>query len=137
MPFRRLLVLAALIGTPAVAQAQFTTFIPPKNAVADSVKAVAAVQQQVKADSITHAQITNMQTWVDSAAGVTPRSMTAPDSVAAAAATAVAVDSTTFPNGTRAPETASDLPLLVLMGAVALLIGTFLLGGAVRTHDRA
>ena len=129
MSFRRLLAMAALMGVPSVASAQFTTFIPPKNTVADSVKAIVATQQKVQADSITHAQITNMQTWVDSAAGVAPRSMTAADTVVAGSRTVINADTTTFANGTRAPATASDLPLLALMGATALLLGTVLLAG--------
>jgi hypothetical protein len=128
--------MAALVGAPSVASAQFTTFIPPKNTVADSVKAIVATQQKVAADSITHAQITNMQTWVDSAAGVAPRSMTGADTLAGAAGTVASADTTTFVNGTRAPETASDLPLLALMGAMALLLGTVLLAGGRPTTAR-
>jgi len=137
MSFRRLVVMVALLGAPSVASAQFTTFIPPKNTVADSVKAVVTAQQKVQADSITHAQITNMQTWVDSAAGVAPRSMTVADTAAARVGTVAAADTTTFVNGARAPQTASDLPLIALMGAAALMLGTFLLGGLARAHDRS
>jgi hypothetical protein len=39
--------------------------------------------------------------------------------------------------GTRAPETASDLPLLVLTGAGLLVIGTILVGGARPARQRA
>jgi hypothetical protein len=137
MSFRRILLIAAFAGVPSVASAQFTTFIPPKNVVADSVKAVVAAQQKVAADSISHAQITNMRTWVDSAAGVTPAPMTAADSLAGGVNTTTAAETTSFANGTRAPMTASSLPLLALVGAGALLLGTCLLGGGARARDRA
>jgi len=104
---------------PASAAAQFTTFIPPKNKVQDSVKAVVAEQQRARADSMTAASLTNMKTWVDSAAGVVPP--TRADSAIAA------VDSATFPNGSRAPMTASALPLLIVIGAASLGVGAFLL----------
>jgi uncharacterized membrane protein len=112
-----------------MAGAQFTTFIPPQNKVADSVKAAVVAEQKAQADSVAAMQITNMKTWVDSAAGIAPTPTTAADSLATAIA---ANDSTTtsasqFPNGTRAPETASALPLLVLLGTVALALGGVLL----------
>jgi hypothetical protein len=139
MSFRRILLVVAILGAPSIASAQFTTFIPPKNPVADSVKAVVAAQQKAQADSISQAQITNMRTWVDSAAGVAPAPATAADSLANAAATRTTsvTDTSVFRNGARAPETASALPLLALIGAAALLLGIFLLGSGARTHDRA
>src|SRR5690348_11448349 len=137
MSFRRTLAVLALAAVPSLASAQFTTFIPPKNKAADSVKAAVVAQQKAQTDSISHAQITNMRTWVDSAAGVAPAPKTAADSLAAGLSATSVADTTTFRNGTRAPATASDLPLLVLIGAAALLLGTFLLGGGARTHDRA
>lgn len=136
MFLHRILYVAAFVAAPAVAQAQFTTFIPPKNKVADSVKAAVVAQQKAQTDSISHAQITNMRTWVDSAAGVTPTRATVADSLAAGL-NATAAETTSFRNGTRAPATASDLPLLALIGAAALLFGTFLLGSGARTRDRA
>ncbi|HXT14430.1 MAG TPA: hypothetical protein VN706_02290 [Gemmatimonadaceae bacterium] len=135
---RRILVAAAFVGIPGIASAQFTTFIPPKNKAADSVKAAVAVQQQMQSDSISHAQIANMRTWVDSAAGVTPAPVTAADSLSnGAATTSAAAETTTFRNGTRAPATASDLPLFALIGTGALLLGTILLRGGTPARDRA
>src|SRR4051812_43482518 len=131
MSLRRFLLLAVFVGVPGIASAQFTTFIPPKDKVADSVKAVVAAQQKAQTDSISHAQVTNMRTWVDSAAGVMPTTMTAADSLANGVP-ATAAETTAFRNGTRAPATASDLPLLALIGAAALLLGTFLLGTSAR-----
>lgn len=123
MTIRRLLALALLAGAPQIAAAQFTTFIPPKPAVTDSVKAAVAVQQQVTTDSIQHAQITNMKTWVDSAAGLVPTPAT--DSVAALSPTgnAAVLPDTTFRNGMRAPATASDLPLLLVLGTLLMIAG--------------
>jgi hypothetical protein len=127
---RRLLALALMAGMPKIASAQFTTFIPPRNVVQDSIKAAAVVQQQVQADSIARTQITNMKTWVDSAAGLAPTPTTAADSAAqatavatTAATTTMTTDTTTFRNGMRAPATASSLPLLVLIGSLLLVSG--------------
>ncbi|HEX4682996.1 MAG TPA: hypothetical protein VH277_09820 [Gemmatimonadaceae bacterium] len=136
MSFRRILLIAAFAGVPSIASAQFTTFIPPKNVVADSAKAVVVAQQKLQADSISHAQITDMRTWVDSAAGVAPAPTTVSDSVASSVS-GTAAETTSFQNGTRAPMTASSLPLVALIGAAALLLGTFLLGGGARTHEGA
>lgn len=125
MSYRRLLVVALLAGLPGIASAQFTTFIPPQNKVADSVKQAVAAAQKAQADSTVQAQVTNMKTWVDSAAGIAAPPMTAADSLAARTAV-TAADTTTVVNGVRAPATASDLPLLLLLGA-ALLIGGLIL----------
>jgi phosphotransferase system glucose/maltose/N-acetylglucosamine-specific IIC component len=116
--FRRLLGLALIAGLPGIAHAQFTTFIPPVNKTADSVKAAVVAEQKVQQDSIATAQITNMKTWVDSAAGIVPTPTTPLDSVnAGATVSTTTLDSTTaFANGTRAPATASMLPLLLLVG---------------------
>lgn len=119
MSYRRLLVVALLAGMPAIASAQFTTFIPPQNKIADSVKQAVVAAQKAQTDSMTQAQITDMKTWVDSAAGLAPVPTTAADTLAV---NGEVTDTTTKVNGVRAPETASDLPLLVLMGA-ALLVG--------------
>lgn len=131
MHLRRILLLAVFAIAPGAASAQFTTFIPPQNKVADSVKAAVVAQQKAQADSMTAMQITNMKTWVDSAAGVAPAPTTAADSLANnIAATDTTKATTTFANGTRAPETASALPLMVLLGTFALGLGTFMLIGA-------
>jgi len=125
---------ALLVGMPAVAGAQFTTFIPPRNKVADSVKAAVVAAQKTQEDSVSHAQIANMKTWVDSAAGLAPVPMMAADSVAQAT-TVATTDTTTFRNGSRAPATASALPLLAAVGAAALLLGALLLGSGARSRD--
>src|SRR3954466_15958143 len=66
MSYRRMLVLALLASVPTVASAQFTTFIPPQNKVADSVKAAVVAEQKAQSDSLSRTQLTNMRTWVDS-----------------------------------------------------------------------
>lgn len=138
MSYRGLIVLALALGIPQVGSAQFTTFIPPRNQMTDSARAVAATQQKAQTDSAINAQLANMKTWVDSAAGVVSPPRTGVDSVAApsnpqppVADTAMAVA------GTRAPATASNLPLLALSGLGLLVIGTILVGGARPARQRA
>lgn len=135
MSYRRLLALVMLAGMPATAAAQFTTFIPPQMRVADSVKAVVAAAEKAQTDSAVTMQLTNMKTWVDSAAGITTPPVTAADSATVGLTTPP--ESTTFTNGARAPETASDLPLLVLLGAVFLGLGTLLLADRRPSRHRA
>lgn len=129
MPFvslRRFVALALIAGLPGIARAQFTTFIPPQNKVADSIKAVVVAEQKAQTDSTVHAQLTNMKTWVDSAAGLVPEPQPfATDTLAVATRTTVA-DTSIFRNGARAPATASPLPLLVLVGLLMLLAGGYL-----------
>jgi hypothetical protein len=144
MPYRCLLGFALIAGISSAASAQFTTFIPPQTKAADSVKAVVATQQRVRADSVQRVQLTNMKTWVDSAAGVVaPPVATRADSLMGSppdslTRSKVATDSApTLKNGARAPETASDLPLLALLGAMGLGIGTVLLAGTKLGRDRA
>lgn len=110
---------------PATAAAQFTTFIAPPNPVKDSIKAAVIAEQKASADSVTRAQIANMKTWVDSAAGVVvPANDTAfvvktitGDTIR----TVTTVRETS--NGMIAPNTASPVPFLLLTGLLGLLIG--------------
>jgi hypothetical protein len=143
MSYRRLVFLA-LLGLPTLTWAQFTTFIPPQNKLADSVKTTAVAQQRVQADSLMKERLTNMKSWVDSAAGVVAMPMTKTDtSVRLTAVDSMAMadtltDSTRrLRKGTRAPATASDLPLLALLGAISLAIGTVMLAGTQLGRDRA
>lgn len=136
MGYKSSLVLG-IIATLAVAgraQAQFTTFIPPQTVVQDSAARAVAVADSVRAvaDTSTAVAITNMKTWVDSAAGVA-----SPPITPLGDSTAVAAESTTFVNGARAPETASDLPLLLLLGGAAFFSGLLLLGGREPRRPRA
>jgi hypothetical protein len=143
MPYRHLIILALFAGSPVAARAQFTTFIPPQATVADSAKSVVAAQQKAQADSVTNLQIADMKTWVDSAAGVAMPPATAADSLAQAGVSGAAKPATTdtatptLRNGARAPATASDLPLLALIGAMSLFVGTVMLAGTRLGRARA
>jgi hypothetical protein len=136
MPHRRLFVLSLIVGLPAAAAAQFTTFIPPQNKATDSAKIAVAAQKTAQADTSFNTRLTNLKTWVDSAAGVVATPAPARDSLAAMNPPPPANDSVllktsdtaTLRNGARAPATASDLPLLALLGAGALGLGALLLG---------
>jgi len=142
MSFRRLLVVALVAGLPGIAGAQFTTFIPPQPKVVDSAKmqtatAVAAVA--ANADTTMNTRLTNMKTWVDSAAGVAPARMTAADSLATATTVAdtAITTTTTMRNGSRAPATASALPLIALLGGLTLSAGLLLMRRPRETRNRA
>ena len=139
MSYRRLILLALTLALPRVGRAQFTTFIPPRNAAAtDSAKSATAAKQQAQTDSSVNAQLTNMKTWVDSAAGVVGPPVTAADSQAAQPNPQPPLADTAMrPTGTRAPETASNLPLLALSGMGFLVIGTILVGGSRPARQRA
>ncbi|HEY4217044.1 MAG TPA: hypothetical protein VGM67_07900 [Gemmatimonadaceae bacterium] len=140
MSFRRLFVLALVVAMPGVARAQFTTFIPPQPKVVDTAKAATSVATATaRVDTTMNTQLTNMKTWVDSAAGVAPSSLTAADSLATAttALTDTTVSTTTtMRNGARAPATASALPLIALLGASMLSVGLLLLAGPRTARDR-
>lgn len=124
-----LLALSAL--TPAIATAQFTTFVSPGRAKVDSAKQVVAAARAARTDSTARMTLTNMKAWVDSAAGVTVAAATTSDTTASAAATPpaqqVTTTTTTFSPGAVAPNTASPLPLLVLLGALSSVAGLLLL----------
>lgn len=138
MPHGRLLVLVLIGLLPGVARAQFTTFIPPQPKAVDSVKAVVAAQTKAQSDSVVNMQLTNMKTWVDSAAGIAPLPATAPDTVATTAAPVPATPAATvMRNGRRAPATASSLPLIALIGAITLALGMFLLASPEPARHRA
>jgi hypothetical protein len=150
------LILASLVVAPAAAHAQFATFIPPKGQVPDSVAAVKAAAQKARRDSASAARIVNMKQWVDSAAGLPPRPTRAADSVlaprdtfpvlvaTARGRTAPAIPApaprpstpSTRP-GARAPATASELPLMLLVGALLLVTGMILLAGEPRRRRNA
>lgn len=136
MPNRRLIVLSLIVGLPAAAAAQFTTFIPPQAKVTDSAKIAVAGQKTAQADTTLNTRLTNLKTWVDSAAGVVAAPTAAKDTLATMNPAIPASDSVvmktsdtaTLRNGARAPATASDLPLLALLGAITLGLGALLLG---------
>jgi hypothetical protein len=117
---RMILSLLILAVAPAVAAAQFTTFIAPPNPVKDSIKAVVAAEQKAASDSVTRAQITNMKTWVDSAAGVV-----APP-VDTSMVQAVVSSPPPATGGMIAPATASPVPFLLTTGLAGMLLGLFM-----------
>lgn len=146
MSYRYLLAFAFCTGISSAATAQFTTFIPPQTRAADSVKTAVAAQQRAETDSIQRVQLTNMKTWVDSAAGViAPPTATRadslmglpPDSLTRTQAQVATDSAPTLKNGARAPETASNLPLFALLGAMGLGIGTVMLAGTKLGRERA
>ena len=131
-----ILLTAATLLTPAALSAQFTTFVaPPRKVVADSTPAtVAAVKAH--ADSVARMSLTDMKTWVDSAAGTSTQVATANDTTMAAAnaatevpqqPTANAHTTTTFSNGAIAPNTASPLPAYLATGLASFFAGLLLL----------
>ena len=160
MSYRRLVQLALIVAIPKLAGAQFTTFIPPRAQTSDSVKAVMAAAERAKTDSAVKAQLANMKTWVDSAAGLPPaptspnpavdsiariparrdsvaRPPVQTDSVAGEVMTVPRRDTALDTRGLTAPETASPLPLLAVTGAGLLLIGGVLLGTVRPSRNRA
>ena len=136
---------AAALLAPAALSAQFTTFVaPPRKAAADSApKTVAA---KARADSVARMSVTDMKTWVDSAAGTSTQVASASDTTMAAAnaaatapqaANANARTTTTFSNGAIAPNTASPLPAYLAAGLASLSAGLFLLRRRRRAEVKA
>jgi hypothetical protein len=136
VPYQRLFMLSLIVGLPATAAAQFTTFIPPQTKAADSAKAAVAAQKIAPQDTMLSTRLTNLKVWVDSAAGVATPPRATPDSVTPIKPVPAAADTATKrppetaapTNGERAPATASDLPLLALVGSAALGLGALILG---------
>ena len=123
---RRWIVALASVVIAAPAPAQFTTFIAPPSPVKDSIKAAVVAQQHAAADSITRAQITDMKTWVDSAAGLV--APVRPTDTTSARDTTLTKNNTTVarstvPGAALAPETASPLPFMLVIGVAAMLLG--------------
>jgi len=110
------LILIAL--APAAAAAQFTTFITPPNPAKDSIKAAVVAEQKAITDSVNRAQIANMKTWVDSAAGVV-----VPPVDTTFRATLTDSMPVMTSSGMVAPNTASPVPFLLLTGILGMLIG--------------
>jgi len=155
MSYRRLFFLALLAGLPTMTWAQFTTFIPPRAKSADSIKAVVVAQQQARTDSVMRIKLADMKAWVDSAAGSVAPPISADPTVTTITTTTTtpipappARDTATFTraaadsalrlrHGARAPDTASNLPMLALIGSIALAIGTIMLAGTQLGRDRA
>ena len=137
MRFRKMMVLAAFAAAPmATAGAQFTTVVAPPPAQKQAVAIAAAAKTETPADTAHRATMQAMSAWVDSVAG-TPAPAVVSDSAAGNVATAA--DSTATPavrnersgttrfaDGAQAPNTASPLPFLLVVGLGALLLGGWL-----------
>jgi hypothetical protein len=137
MRFENAVLLIGLMAAPiASAGAQFTTVVAPPPAQKEAL-AVADAKAAVPRDTAHRATLQAMSAWVDSVAG-TP----APTVVADSSAGEVVVSSdstavptprseeagtTQFADGARAPNTASPLPLILVAGLGALLVGAWLL----------
>ena len=116
---RWILTLIDIAAVPATAAAQFTTFITPPNPAKDSIKAAVIAEQAAVTDSVTRAQIANMKTWVDSAAGV----VVPPTDTAFRVQTITGDTLTMTATGLVAPNTASPVPFLLLTGILGMLLG--------------
>jgi hypothetical protein len=127
----------ALFSVPASAQFTGVVVAPPKPAPAvDSAPKTIAERR----DSAVKVTMTNMKDWVDSAAtslGV-PVAPVVIDSAATAAAVApmpahvdsaahVARATTEFREGAPAPNTATPIPLLALLGLTSLVAGLWMM----------
>lgn len=138
---------AAVLLTPGVLSAQFTTFVaPPKKAVVDSAPHT-VVAAKAKSDSVARMSLTDMKTWVDSAAGTSTQVAMASDTGASATAnvsmpaptpsTGGRNTTTTFSNGAIAPNTASPLPIYLATGLLTLSAGLLLMRRRTRAKARA
>ena len=130
------LILAFAVAPIASAGAQFTTVVAPPPAQKQAI-AVAEAKAAVPRDTGHRATLQAMSAWVDSVAG-TPAPAVVTDS--AAGEVVVSSDSavvpsprnegagtTRFADGAPAPNTASPLPLILVAGLGALLVGGWLI----------
>lgn len=138
MKTRNVLSLGALLLTPLFsAGAQFTTVVAPPPAQKQAAAAEAA-KAVTPSDTGRRATLQAMSAWVDSVAGVAAPAPTVTDSVggdvaitdssaAPAATTGEKTGTTRFVDGTPAPNTASPLPIILVAGLGAMLLGGWLL----------
>lgn len=121
---------------PAVASAQFTTFVAPPRKAADSAVSATVAIAKAKSDSVIRMNLGDMKAWVDSAAGAAPAVQVASaDSTAAPIATSTAAPrraTSEFSNGAIAPNTASPLPALLMAGFLSVGVGLLLAAGRKR-----
>lgn len=117
----RVVIVAALLALPSVADAQITTYIaPPRPTMTPQMVAAA---DSARKDSVAVVATTNMKAWVDSAAGIT-----VPDRIGdSTVVDPGAPDVTSFSDGSVAPNTASLLPSFGAIGITAVLVGAALL----------
>ena len=116
------LVVAALVTIASGLDAQITTYIaPPKPAMTPQMVAAA---DSVRRDSVAAVATTSMKAWVDSAAGVSIPERVGDSTVADPGKPDM---TTSFSDGSLAPNTASILPALGIVGLAAGLAGAGLL----------
>lgn len=128
----RMFVLAAsMVAFAPTAHAQFTGVVVPPKKEAPVLSDSAVLVAEAQADRQT--QLQDMRAWVDSAAASLGVQGATADTTAmpAVAATVesqgtVATTDGSMSSGMRAPDTGSTLPLMMLIGAVFLSAGTFL-----------
>ena len=128
--FRVVVVGLGLAISVSTANAQITTYIAPPRQPKPTPQMVAAADS-VRQDSIATMAMTNMKSWVDSAAGVVIPSSVG-DSTRAPSSTGDSLPPaivTTFEDGAVAPETASELPTIGVLGLFAFAAGAILLAG--------
>ncbi|HEY2376877.1 MAG TPA: hypothetical protein VGH98_12940 [Gemmatimonadaceae bacterium] len=128
---------AALL-VPALLPAQFTTYVaPPRRAAADTARPKSpATVAKARADSASRMSLTEMKTWVDSAAGTSTPAVSIADTALASVDTttlpprpapARARSTTTFSSGAIAPNTATSLPTLLVVGVGLVAVGVLVL----------
>lgn len=127
---KRLEIVALAVALVAgVAEAQFTTVVappPPRDTP------VAAPSEVAARDTGHRTALRDISAWVDSVAGVAPAVAAGVVSDSATGAVAQpeqgsAQPVTRFEEGSRAPDTATSLPALLLGGVIITALGTVLL----------
>lgn len=132
MSLVKMLAAAALLAGASPAAAQFTAAIPPRQPAGS---AAAGAADSVARDTAVAVRLRDMREWVDSAAvaldvNVPPSSDSAAlDTAAAAPAPQASAPGgeTQFRDGAPAPDTATALPFIALIGAGSLLVGAWML----------
>ena len=132
---------AAMLTLVAIpASAQFTSVVVPPPAKAAPVAQTQTQTIAERRDSAARVTMTNMKDWVDSAAATLGVAAVPADSARAVVeapaaqahheapkAPASAAETTEFREGARAPDTATPVPMLALLGLLSLGAGLVLL----------
>jgi len=138
--FERAALAAMLVTGAATANAQITTVVaaPPKRI--DPAQQATVQREQAAQDSIARVTMTGMKEWVDSAAVAlairpdtvpttadtavgTPRAATSPAPRSSAQSPTRADSTAEFRDSARAPDTATTIPAIAVVGAAMIAIG--------------